>query len=394
MRQRLFCIVLSLVFFVMTVVTGMASEPGHGTETDKKVLTVGLFRYVPDIKAFETALTAQWKNIEPDVTLRFVDWDCYFEEPKSDVFVFDALYAPQYIEQGLLYPLGKTIPESSAYPAWTLEQASSQGMYYGIPQMVCMDTLFYRKEDHAVSRVQTMQQLYEAIGPRKTQALIPRRDEGVIADFSLNNEMKYYNILQDHTGKVVPVQAMGDVQDDAMQYLKELYAMTGTATGRYDDGNEFTRAEWFAQGHGRALYAYPEAMSAIVRFGQRDDTDVKAISSCEHPDVATAYVDYVSISSRIPANKVEPAKKLVALLTSKPFMMAALKPDSKEGVPQYLLAARQDVMQELAALDPNYQKLYRHLYRAKSWHVMTGTKDFAAWEVKVGPVIEKGLKNQ
>ena len=55
--------------------------------------------------------------------------------------------------------------------------------------MVCMDTLFYHKEDHAVSRVQTMQQLYEAIGPRKTQALLPERDEGVIADFSLNNEI-------------------------------------------------------------------------------------------------------------------------------------------------------------------------------------------------------------
>ena len=101
MRQRLFRIILSLAFSMMTVVTGMASEPGQGTETDKKVLTVGLFRYVPDIKAFETALTAQWKNIEPDVTLRFVDWDCYFEEPKSDVFVFDGLYAPQYIEKGL-----------------------------------------------------------------------------------------------------------------------------------------------------------------------------------------------------------------------------------------------------------------------------------------------------
>ena len=246
MRQRLFRIVLSLAFFVMTMVTGMASEPGQGTETDKKVLTVGLFKYVPDIQAFETALTTQWKDIEPDVALRFVDWDCYFEEPKSDVFVFDGLYASQYIEKGLLYPLGESIPARSAYPAWTLEQASSQGIYYGIPQMVCMDTLFYRKEDPAVARVQTMQQLYEAIGPRKTQALLPGRDEGVIADFSLNNEMKYYNILQDHTGEVVPVQAMGDVQEDAMQYLKELYAMTGTATGRYDDGNEFTRAEWFA----------------------------------------------------------------------------------------------------------------------------------------------------
>lgn len=31
--------------------------------------------------------------------------------------------------------------------------------------MVCMDTLFYRKDDQAVARVQTMQQLYDAIGP-------------------------------------------------------------------------------------------------------------------------------------------------------------------------------------------------------------------------------------
>lgn len=75
-------------------------------------------------------------------------------------------------------------------------------------------------------------------------------------------------------------------------------------------------------------------------------------------------------------------------------MLAALKPASKEGVPQYLLAARQDVMQKLASSDPNYQKLYRHLYRAKSWHVMTGTKDFAAWEAKVGPDIEKALKER
>lgn len=135
-------------------------------------------------------------------------------------------------------------------------------------------------------------------------------------------------------------------------------------------------------------------MSAIVRLGQGDDTDVKAISSCEHPDVATAYVDYVSISSRIPADKVEAAKKLTALLTSKPYMLAALKPASKEGVPQYLLAARQDVMQELASSAPNYQKLYRNLYRAKSWHVMTRTKDFAAWEAKVGPDIEKALEER
>ncbi len=70
-----------MAFSLMTVATGIASEPGQGTETDKKVLTVGLFKYVPDIQAFETALTAEWKAIEPDVALRFVDWDCYFEAP-------------------------------------------------------------------------------------------------------------------------------------------------------------------------------------------------------------------------------------------------------------------------------------------------------------------------
>jgi hypothetical protein len=81
-----------------------------------------------------------------------------------------------------------------------------------------------------------MPQLYDAFGPRNTQALLPGRDDGVIADFRLDDELKCYYILHDHAGNVVPVQAMGSVQDDALPYLSELYAVTGTAPGRCDDG--------------------------------------------------------------------------------------------------------------------------------------------------------------
>lgn len=358
-----------------------------------QTLTVGFFQYVPDISAFEKNLTAQWQQLEPDVSLTFVPWDCYSDLPQADVdvFVYDGIYLASYEKSGYLLPLGKTIPDQKAYPDWTLAPAKIQDQYYGIPQMVCRDTLFYRKGDAAVANAKTMQELYDAIGPRQTDKLLPDPNEGVLTDFSIGNGLKYYSALQDHTQQVAPVLDKQHLDPGVMKYVRELYAMTGEKTGKYENSNSFTRAIWFANGHGRALYAYPEAMSEIARLGKADDVEMKAISSCEHPDVATAYTDYVSVNANIAPDKKEMAKKLVALMTSKPYMLAVLRPQEKGKTRQYLLAARKDVMQQLAKEDRVYAKSYKNLYNQPHLHVMTGSEDYTAWEAKLQPEIQKEL---
>lgn len=356
-------------------------------------LTVGFFQYVPDISAFENNLKKQWAATEPDIALEFVPWDCYSDLPQNDVdvFVYDGIYLASYQKAGYLAPLGTSIPEQEAYPEWELQPAKIHGVYYGIPQMICRDTLFYRKGDTAVANAKTMQELYEAIGPRKTDKLLPDADEGVLADFSIGNGLKYYSALQDHQQKVTPKLDMKKLNPQVMKYVAELYAMTGEKTGKYENPDSFTRAVWFAEGHGRALYAYPEAMHEIARLDKAEEVEMKAISSCEHPDLATAYTDYVSVNAKIAPEKMAAAKKLAAVMTSQPYMLAVLRPQQEGQTRQYLLAARKDVMQQLAKEDPVYAKSYKNLYNTKNLHVITGSKDYSAWEAKWQPEIQKEL---
>jgi thiamine pyridinylase len=379
--------------------TGMIAGQAANTavkDTEPETIRVSLYPYVPDIQPFKTVLEKQWKEIEPNISIEFVDWDCYVEQPRDDidVFVFDATFFPSYFKEGALYPMGASIPDENEYPEWLQGPAKSNGAYYGIPQMVCMDTLFYRSDDKAMENVHTMEDLYQVIGPRKTEKQLPDGDEGLITDFSpvSGNPLKYYNILQDHYQELVPEKAMNAMDNESLHYLKQWFTMTVKETGFYASDYEFTRAEWFAEGHGRALYAYPESFHEIARLGQGKNVEIKTISSCEHPDFATSYVDYVGISSHIAPNKVNAARKMAALLTSQNYMREVLWPENKNETPQYLLAARQDVMKELAEKDNIYRKIYDNLYNRTDLHVMTGTVDFPQWEEKIDPSVEAALQ--
>lgn len=90
---------------------GMGSTNVYAAQPDETntTLNVALYGYVPDTERFEKAVQESWEKAEANVTLNFVNWDCYEEEPTEnvDVFVFDAIYLNDYIEKGYLLPLEK-----------------------------------------------------------------------------------------------------------------------------------------------------------------------------------------------------------------------------------------------------------------------------------------------
>lgn len=47
------------------------------TEASKQEISVAVYPYVPDRALFQRVLTTQWQEIEPDVSLKFVDWNCF-----------------------------------------------------------------------------------------------------------------------------------------------------------------------------------------------------------------------------------------------------------------------------------------------------------------------------
>src|SRR5215203_2651759 len=58
------------------------------------VLNVALYPYVPRLDQFKTVISAAWAQQMPNVTLNYVDWDVYSQDPPKDldVFVFDGIF--------------------------------------------------------------------------------------------------------------------------------------------------------------------------------------------------------------------------------------------------------------------------------------------------------------
>jgi thiamine pyridinylase len=73
-------------------------------EGASKVLTVAIYPYVPRLNQFKITIESTWSKVEPDVVLRFVDWDCYSTDPPEtlEVFVFDAIFLSYFQEKGYL----------------------------------------------------------------------------------------------------------------------------------------------------------------------------------------------------------------------------------------------------------------------------------------------------
>ena len=101
-------------------------------------LTVALYKYVPNIEAFKTAVTTVWNELTDAPPIKFVDWDCYVNDPPAnlDVFVFDGLYMSHYAESGFLRPLkaGEVSNEGDLL-AYSVEGSKYKGTLYGIPQI-------------------------------------------------------------------------------------------------------------------------------------------------------------------------------------------------------------------------------------------------------------------
>ena len=133
------------------------------------VLNVALYPYVPDPGRFEEVCREQWSELHPEVQLNFVSWDCYHDEIPADldVFVFDSVFLTGYAEQGLLLPVpGDALMNTEDIIPFALEGGKVDGTLLAVPQLLCTNLLYTRKEDTALSGVSDIPGLYAVLGDR------------------------------------------------------------------------------------------------------------------------------------------------------------------------------------------------------------------------------------
>ena len=368
--------------------TGRPAADEAITRNSDLTLEVALYPYVPDPDAFRQAVRDAWTPEHPDVGLHFVEWDCYVSDPdpELDVFVYDAIYLSSFVEEGYLLPIpeDKIRNREDLFP-FALEGCRSDGTLYALPQLLCTDFLYTRKDDSVLSDVSDLPALYDVLGDRKTRSVIPEENEGLLINLSdtPTKTTMYLDALMDERQAYTDYSRLpstSELSAPVLERLEEIWKMGGDEQVTYwpEDNDTFVRARWFAEGRGRAYIGYSEAMNAMG--DNADEVIVRLFSYDAGRNIPLFYADAVGIRSDIGGEKKELAFELANLLISEEVLTKMSLPAEDGGVPQYLLTPRRSVYEALSGDYPIYGRLKEMLDSPEN-HVFrlgAGARDFIA----------------
>lgn len=354
-------ILLYLILPVILMFGGCSTNP----QPESSTLNVALYGYVPDQERFEKAVSNAWAELYPDVELNFISWDCYEEDPTNDldVFVFDSIFLLSFIENDYLLPIpDDKIQNKDDLLSFAIDGCTIDGDVYAIPQIVCTNLLYTRKNDTELTPVKDVVTLHEIIGDRILQTEIPEENEGLLIDMSggTSKVCMYLDALIDVNQEYTDYYETPDlnnISSDVIESLRLLQAMGGKAQVNYwpDDNNAYVRANWFQDGRGRAYIGYTEAMSAMDDFA--NDINFSLYSYTKGENIPIYYGDIVSVNSKINKDKKDLAFELVNVITATDTVVTAISADENNQYPQYLLPARYSIYDALDSTYPIYNKL-------------------------------------
>ena len=365
MRKYIKHLVYIMIISLVALSAG-CSNLTQKAENRDLAIEVALYPYVPDRARFQAVVDSEWEKIHPDIDLRFVDWDCYVSDPDPtlDVFVFDGIYLTSFVNEDHLLPISDDMIQNreDIFP-FALEGCKCDNTLYALPQLLCTDFLYTRKDDPALSDVSDVMTLYDILGDREGRSVIPKDNEGLLIDLSgglLTKSMMYMDALMDESQEYTDYSEMPDTSDlsnNALAQIDALWKMGGEKQVEYlpDDNDTYIRARWFAEGKGRAYIGYSEAMAAMGDYA--DDVKIRRFSYGTKKDIPLFYTDMVGINSKISEDKKELAFELANLLISENVLIEMNTPKTDDDHPQYLLTSRKSVYDALGKNYPLYNVL-------------------------------------
>jgi len=330
-------------------------------------ISVAIYPYVPRPQQFTAAISEAWQSQEPGVELKFVEWDCYSEDPLPDldVFVFDAIFLDNFQSRGFLDPIAADeVVDAGDLLPYALEGSYVDGTLYGIPQLGCGSILFYRKDDAALAAADNLGEVEDAIGECTYQGLTPPQNVGLMVDLSggTTDAALYLEAVQDIYGTYttdppLPPDA-SKINSWSIQNLQKLLRMASVQQANYS-GEPYQRASWFGnEGLGRATVGFTEAMSAMGESG-RESVAFKLMPLSNRTGVSLFYADIIGINPSTSASgKRDLALKLANLMASTSVMVSSINATAQDDYPQYLMPTRTSIFQEMEKQFPLYGEMH------------------------------------
>jgi len=345
----------------------VSSSTQKNLEQTNLSLEVGLYPYVPRLEQFKKVILEQWKHKYPNVKLNFnAEWSGgYDNEPTNlDVFVFDAAYLDDYVNKGYLLQLAQNeIDDFNDLLPYAKDGVKSDttDSYYGIPQIGCGTLLFYRKNDLALKKANTLSQITNTLGQCTYKTEIPPQGVGLMMDFSsgTTNGDFYLEATQDIFGKYTtnPPKAPRTELLDPWP-MNNISLLRQTTSIKHAKSSELNRAELFSKGYGRAYVGYSESMSSLDQK-TRDEIEFKYLPFSDNNNVHLFYSDIAGVNTKVDKKMKFYAIELVNLLTSTKTFVNATKATENNPVAQYLLPVRYKTFEALSKDYPLYTKLLK-----------------------------------
>ena len=281
-----------------------------------------------DTVHFCRRLEQRFRETGHERPLEFINWNCYKEPPgrDGDIFIYDAVALSALVDKGYLHQLPEIIDTSDMF-TWTIDKSKVRQKTYGVPLMICANTLICRKKDD--HHIRNIFDLHE-------RTAIP-----------LKTMLMYYYI-----------QAFCNYQNDSVhrvfEHLAELMGGRENLLGSTLD--EYDGVRLFCSGECRYFLGFTESL----RLFEPDDYVVRFANFSEHAEdqMPLFMVDYASLGNNVREEKLLDCLDLLEIMTDKEFIFDLCV---QEGRLQYMLPSCMRVYGRLAEMNPVYDQLYQQL---------------------------------
>lgn len=307
-----------------------------------------------------------WNQIQPQVSLNFVYYDCYkaAPDPNIDVFAFDCIFADDFAEQGVVDPIdwSAVFDPGDLFPFAVQCADLDSKLAVGIPYLGCTNVLFYRAGDPGLDNTNPLgvDDLAQILGPATYPGPAPPPKTGLIMDLGgkTTDACIYANLVRQEQQSwwptPFPTTLPPNLDPEAMSLMRAYATMVGRAGATWKDDSGHDRTNWFQTGLGRASVGLTETMSAWPP-GFLDLIKFRPMPTAAKGNATKllCFADALGIRKNL-GDKRDLAIQLANTVASVPVLLAALNPSP---TPQYLIPARQSVMSQLLRTLPKYQAI-------------------------------------
>jgi thiamine pyridinylase len=370
-----------LVTFLLTTASGLTARAQERfcPDGNARILRVEMYPFVPNADEIALKIKELFEAGCPGLDLQIRMNANYYSTgdggilaADADVYEVDSVFFDDFLKRrSPKLPSQSVLETAGAVVPFAKDIATSGGAQFGIPHWICTEFLIYKK---ALSQIGAIK------GPADAARVFAELGKGPLMDLigpTTLGEL-YLSVLVARYGSAGGALKHLDpdhLDDYAVAVLRNFISMEPPGFGRDRDYHrrDGFYARQFARGGGSAFVGYSEdtyytlnetAQSCLK--GQclgEDDLDVALWPFADEGAKPVAWVDMYMMDSRLTDAKLRDAEAYIKFMMSVSTYETLILPSdgAPDGVPKYLLPARDDVYSDgkmaSAPLYPKFRSL-------------------------------------